>query len=204
MRALPNTRNSIKQKALRLFYPLLMKGSKWMGSSGAVLYNKEHKLFQTPINDLTVTLNTGVTVPLLQWKGKKLLLVNTASQCGYTAQYQELQELQERYADTLQVLAFPSNDFKNQEPESDAAIAQFCQLNFGVTFPLVTKSHVLKGTQQHPVYQWLTQPHKNGWNDKTPSWNFSKYLINEQGMLTHYFGPAVSPLGSDVAQAIDA
>src|SRR6476661_4863794 len=110
MEALPNKRNSIKQKALRLFYPLLMTGSKWMGSSGTVLCNKEPKLFQTPIYDLTVALNNGTTVPLRQWQGKKLLLVNTASQCGYTAQYQELQQLQERYANTLQVLAFPSND----------------------------------------------------------------------------------------------
>lgn len=204
MEASVNKKATLKQKLLRLFYPLLMKGSKRMGDRAVVLVNKEHKLFQTPIHDLTITLNTGATVTLRQWQGKKLLLVNTASQCGYTAQYSELQQLQERYAGTLQVIGFPSNDFKNQEPDSDAAIAQFCQLNFGVTFPLVTKSQVIKGTHQHPVYQWLTQPQQNGWNDKAPSWNFSKYLINEHGVLTHYFGSGISPLGPEVTQALDA
>jgi len=193
---------SFRQKALRFFYPLLMKGSKWAGNRAAVIENKEGQLFQTPIYDLTVTLNNGTVVPLRNWQGRKLLLVNTASDCGYTEQYRELQQLQNRYANKVQVLAFPSNDFKNQEPASDATIAQFCQQNFGVTFPLVTKSRVVKSTQQHPVYQWLTQPHKNGWNDKAPSWNFSKYLINEHGVLTHYFDPGVSPLSNEVVQAI--
>jgi len=181
-----------------------MKGSKRIGGQAIVLYNNGHQLFQTPIYDLPVTLNTGATVLLRQWRGKKLLLVNTASECGYTAQYGELQQLQDKYSTTLQVLGFPSNDFKNQEPGSDAAIAQFCQRNFGVTFPLVTKSQVTKGTHQHPVYLWLTQPQQNGWNDKAPSWNFSKYLVNEHGVLTHYFGPGVSPLGPEVAQALNA
>jgi glutathione peroxidase len=150
-----------------------------------------------------VPLNNGKTLPLQELKGKKLLLVNTASDCGYTPQYSELQQLQERFRDTLQVIGFPANDFKEQEKGSDAAIAQFCHVNFGVTFPLAKKSSVVKGPHQHPVYRWLTEREQNGWNDKAPGWNFSKYLVDEQGLLTHYFDPSVAPLGTEIIQAVE-
>lgn len=195
---------SIRQKALRLFYPLLTKVDNWTGRNTTVLQNKNTQLFQIPIYDLLVVLNDGTKTTLGQWRGKKILIVNTASDCGYTAQYAELQQLQNHYSGGLQVLGFPSNDFKNQEPDADAAIAAFCQRNFGVAFPLVQKSHVLPGLEQHPVYQWLTQPEKNGWNSQAPRWNFSKYLINEHGVLTYYFDPAVSPLSKIIATAVAA
>lgn len=194
---------SIRQNILRVFYPLLMKASKKLGRHASVLQNKTHQLFQTPIYDLTVVLNNSTTLPLEQWRGLKILIVNTASDCGYTDQYAELQQLQDRYPQTLRVLGVPSNDFKGQEPGTDAAIEQFCKRVYGLTFPLAQKSSVLTGTHQHPVYQWLTQPDKNGWNRQAPRWNFSKYLINEQGVLTHYFDPAVSPLSSKVRNAIE-
>lgn len=195
---------TIRQNILRALYPAVMKLTQWAGKKNDVLQNGSGELFKIPIYDLSVELNGGKRLSLGDLQGKKILLVNTASDCGYTAQYSELQQLQERYRGSLQVIGFPANDFKEQEKESDEAIAQFCQMNFGVTFPLVKKSSVVKGTAQHPVYQWLTQREKNGWNEREPSWNFSKYLVNEQGLLTHYFDPSVAPFSTDVIQAIKA
>lgn len=195
---------TLRQKVLRTLYPALMKMAQWTGKNAVVLHNRENKVFQTPIYNLSIAMNNGKMASLQEWQGKKLLVVNTASDCGYTPQYGELQQLQERYRETLQVIGFPANDFKDQETKNDAAIAQFCQVNFGVTFPLAKRSSVVKGTQQHPVFQWLTQRDKNGWNEKAPSWNFSKYLINETGVLTHYFDPSVPPLSKTVAEAIEA
>lgn len=136
-------------------------------------------------------------------KGKKVLIVNTASNCGYTHQYAELQELYRSHSDTLTIIGFPSNNFREQEKGSDEEIATFCQVNYGVTFPLAKKSDVLKGEGQNKVFEWLTNKQLNGWNEQEPSWNFSKYLINEQGLLTHYFDPAVSPLSTEVRQAVN-
>jgi glutathione peroxidase len=194
---------TLRQTALRAIYPWLMKLTKRLGKNAAVISNTTNQLFQIPIHSLTVPLNNGKTLPLQELKGRKLLLVNTASDCGYTAQYSELQQLQEQYQQKLQVIGFPANDFKEQEKGSDKAIAQFCQVYFGVTFPLAKKSSVVKGPQQHPVYRWLTEKKQNGWNDKAPSWNFSKYLVDEQGVLTHYFDPSVAPLGSEIIAAIE-
>ncbi len=193
----------IKRKMIAAFYPLLMKLMQRLGKNTLVLENKTGELFQTPIYTLPLLLNNGTETTVANWKGKKLLLVNTASDCGYTAQYAELQALQDRYKDKLQIIGFPANDFRQQEKGSDAAIAQFCQVNFGVTFPLAKRTSVVKGAQQNAVYQWLTQKDKNGWNDKAPGWNFSKYLVNENGNLTHYFDPAISPLGPEIIQAIE-
>jgi len=102
----------------------------------------------------------------------------------------------------LEIIAFPANDFKEQEKGPDEAIAAFCSINYGVSFPLVKKSIVIKGVAQHPVFRWLTDKGLNGWNDKPPSWNFAKYLVNEEGVLTHYFEPAVSPLSDAVRKAV--
>jgi len=100
------------------------------------------------------------------------------------------------------IIGFPANDFKEQEKGSDEEIAQFCKLNYGVDFPLAKKGTVIKGNNQQRVFQWLSDKSKNGWNDKQPSWNFSKYLINEQGILMNYFDPAISPLSGEVKKAI--
>lgn len=151
---------------------------------------------------LTLQRNDGTPVPLSQYKGRKILVVNTASDCGYTPQYKELQELYAQNQDRLVVIGFPANDFKEQEKGGDAAIAQFCQLNFGVSFPLAKKSSVVKGPQQNPVFAWLSHKELNGWNDQQPSWNFSKYIIDENGVLTHYFDPSISPMSREVRTAI--
>jgi glutathione peroxidase len=191
-----------RQKALSAVYPVLMKLTRWLGKNAKVVKSPQPTPPPKPVYDLSVTLNNGTPLPLSSLQGKKILLVNTASNCGYTAQYAELQQLQKAHEKELVVIGFPANDFKEQEKGGDEAIAQFCQVNFGVTFPLAKKSSVLPGGNQHPLYRWLTNPAQNGWNSQPPSWNFSKYLLNEKGELTHYFDPSVSPLGSEVKGAL--
>ncbi|MGI4872411.1 MAG: glutathione peroxidase [Janthinobacterium lividum] len=188
---------SFKQKILKAIYPLIMRLSK-SSSRGKVLENKQRAAAPASFYDLASQLNSGQDLPFAQLKGKKVLLVNTASNCGYTNQYTELQQLAERFPDELVVLGFPANDFAEQEKDDDQTINHFCQVNFGVSFPLMKKSVVVKQDAQNAVYQWLTNARQNGWNEQAPDWNFSKYLISADGQLTHYFGPAVSPLSEEV------
>lgn len=192
-----------RQRILKLVYPLLIWARQRRGSK-AHLQNRQGVVPPVSFYALSAVLNSGETLPFATLKGKKVLLVNTASDCGYTAQYAELQTLHRHAKEMLVILAFPSNDFKKQEKGSDAAIARFCSAHYGVRFPLVQKSVVLKNGQQHPVYRWLTRPELNGWNHQPPAWNFAKYLVNEEGILTHYFDPAVSPVSDAVRQAIEA
>lgn len=182
-----------RQSILQKLYPLLMKAGKWLGIKSAVKTNAERTRAFVSFYDLNAVANNGSLVTFDRFKGKKVLIVNIASNCGYTAQLSELQELHQRYKD-LVIIGFPANDFKEQEKGTDAEIASFCSLNYGVQFMLMKKSAVIKTPRQNKVFQWLSDKHKNGWNDQAPEWNFSKYLVNAQGMLTHYFGPAVSPL----------
>lgn len=156
------------------------------------------------VYELSILLNDGALFPFESLKGRKILIVNTASDCGYTNQYADLQELYESQKEQLQIIAFPSNDFKEQEKGTDEEIAQFCQLNFGVSFPITKKSVVINSSNQNKIFQWLTQKEQNGWNEQQPTWNFSKYLINEKGFLTHYFGPAMSPLDPEVIKAVNS
>jgi glutathione peroxidase len=149
------------------------------------------------------TLNNGTGFDFGQLKGKKVMLVNTASDCGYTGQYDDLQKLSEQYKDKLVVLGFPANDFKEQEKGTDEEIAQFCKINFGVDFPLMKKSSVKKGDDQNKVFQWLTDPAKNGWNKQQPSWNFCKYMVDEEGRLTHYFASTIEPLSKEITKVIN-
>ena len=144
------------------------------------------------------------SIPLsaLMLKGKKLLLVNTASACGYTGQYAELEELYKKYKDQLVIIGFPANDFKQQEQKNDEEIAEFCKVNYGVTFLLAKKSSVIKGAEQHPVFAWLSDAGKNGWNDEEPTWNFCKYLVDEEGILKAFFPQTVSPLDKSVVQLL--
>jgi glutathione peroxidase len=101
------------------------------------------------------------------------------------------------------IVGFPANDFKAQEKGSNEQIASFCKKNYGVEFPIAAKSSVVKGKEQHPVFAWLSDPAKNGWNKEAPAWNFSKYIIDEQGRLIGYFDPGVSPLGKDFLKALN-
>ena len=151
---------------------------------------------------LQAVLNNGAAFAFDKLKGRKILLVNTASDCGYTAQYAELEQLSRQFNNVLEIIAFPTNDFKEQEKGTDEEIETFCKMNYGITFPIMQKSTVLKWVEQNKIFEWLTNKDKNGWNDKDPSWNFSKYLVNEEGVLTHYFDPAVSPMDEEVKNAI--
>jgi glutathione peroxidase len=192
---------SYRQKVMKAIYPALMWFNKLKGGQTKLQETKE--LPPVPFHDLGLTLNNGDTLSLASAKGKKVLLVNTASACGYTNQYAELQQLWEQYRDRLLVIGFPANDFKEQEKGDDEEIAQFCQLNFGVNFPLSKKTTVIPGDQQHPVYEWLTDKSRNGWNEQAPGWNFSKYLVDEEGRLLGYFEAGVSPLSETIKELIE-
>lgn len=152
---------------------------------------------------LAMVANDGTSIPFSTFRGKKVMVVNTASECGYTAQYAELQMLYEQYREQLVVLGFPSNDFGEQEKGDDAEIANFCYLNYGISFPLAKKSSVVKGPVQDDVYEWLTNKKENGWNEQAPVWNFSKYLVDEHGLLIHFFEPSISPLSAEVLDLLN-
>ena len=139
----------------------------------------------------------GKEIDFNTYKGKKVLIVNTASECGFTPQYNELQELHEKHGDKITVLGFPANDFGAQEPGSNENVAAFCSKNFGVTFQLFEKSNVL-GENQNPLYKWLCNKNQNGWNEAKPTWNFFKYLIDENGELIKAITPAVSPMSDEI------
>lgn len=175
-----------------------MKAGKWFGLKAGIEQNKDLKKPIKEFYSLTATSNNGIIVNFNNYRGKKVLLVNTASDCGYTNQFHELKTLHELYLGRLIILGFPANDFMEQEKGTDLEIASFCLATFGIQFMLMKKSKVVKGEDQNEVYKWLTNKTLNGWNDKAPEWNFSKYLINEEGILTHYFGPGISPLSDDV------
>ena len=145
---------------------------------------------------------TGETISLADYKGKKILIVNTASKCGNTPQYADLQKLHETYGGELVILGFPANNFAGQEPGSNAEIATFCKENYGVTFQMFEKVSVL-GDDQDPLYRWLTDKNLNGWNEEEPNWNFSKYLINENGELVNYFAASVNPMGEEILAVVN-
>ena len=146
-------------------------------------------------------LTGGTTVDFSQYKGKKLVILNTASKCGYTSQYTDWEKFYEQHGSKVVVLGFPANNFGGQEPGTETEIAAFCQKNYGVTFPMFAKIDVT-GAGQHPLYKWLSDKALNGWNDKAPSWNFCKYVISEDGKLTHFFASGVKPTDAEFKKAV--
>lgn len=146
------------------------------------------------LHDFSVTDINGNEYALSSLKGKKVLVVNTASECGLTPQYAQLQELHENFGgENFEIIGFPSNDFAGQEPGSESEIASFCQKNYGVTFPMMAKVNV-KGAEISPVYNWLTRASENGVSDYEVKWNFHKFLVDEQGKLVRDVAPQTSPL----------
>jgi glutathione peroxidase len=141
----------------------------------------------------------GNIIDFKQFKGKKLLLVNVASKCGFTPQYEDLQKLQEQYKDKLTVIGLPCNQFKEQEPGTNAEIKEFCSLNYGVTF-LITEKIDVKGESQHPIYQWLTDKSKNGFKDSSVKWNFQKYLLDEEGRMIDFYYSITKPLSDSIVK----
>ena len=183
---------TLRQKLLKRLYPLIMKFSQ-KGEKGKVSLKATTVSAIIHSEGLQIDFSNGEILKLKELKGKKVLLVNTASDCGYTGQFEELQQVQNLYKDSLIVVGFPANDFLEQEKGADSNILNFCQVNYGVTFPIAQKSVVIKNADQNVIFEWLSNPAKNGWNDQAPVWNFSKYLLNENGELLGYFGPAISP-----------
>ena len=153
--------------------------------------------------DQTVISLEGEPVDLSQFRGRPMLIVNTASKCGYTPQYEGLQELYDRYRERgLVVLGFPSNDFSNQEPGDAEEIANFCRLNYGVTFPMMAKVHT-KGPDQAPIYQMLTTESAEEFRGEV-QWNFTKFLVDGDGRVVARFDSAVEPLDPQITAAVEA
>ena len=158
-------------------------------------------LASTSFFDLSAQTIDGKTVSMNEYKGKYILVINTASKCGYTSQYKDLEKLYQQYKDRLVILGFPSNDFLWQEPGSNEKIKTFCEVNYKITFPMFAKISV-KGKDKHPLYEWLTDPKLNGWNSTKPGWNFNKYLIDKEGKLIAHFGSKVEPLSQEITSLL--
>lgn len=163
----------------------------------------ENMLMEKSFYDFKMKDIDGNEVDFDQYRGKKVLVVNVASNCGYTPQYAELQELNEKHGDEVAILGFPANNFGGQEPGTKEDIKQFCTENYGVTFRMFDKISV-KGADKHPLYRWLSDKDMNGWNDKEPSWNFCKYFIDEKGELKRFFPSSVSPMDDEIIDLIQS
>jgi len=157
---------------------------------------------QKSIYDFKVENIDGEEFDFSKLKGKKVLIVNVASKCGLTPQYEKLQELYDEYRDrNFEIIAFPANNFAGQEPGSNKEIKEFCSINFNITFPIMAKVSV-KGNDIAPIYKWLTQKDENGFLDSEVSWNFQKFLINEKGELVKSIAPKTSPKDREITQWI--
>jgi glutathione peroxidase len=194
---------STRQNVLKSFYPVLTSVTRFFGVNSKVVLPKTVSEPVTSVYAIPFELINGDTADLSGYRGKKIVVVNTASDCGYTGQYEELQKLYAQRKDDIVIIGFPANDFKQQEKGSNEEIASFCKKNYGVDFPLAMKTTVIKSADQHPIFKWLSDQKQNGWNEQAPSWNFSKYVIDEQGKLIGYFDPGVSPLGSDFTKVLN-
>ncbi len=154
------------------------------------------------IYDFKVDGLTGGTIDFSDFKGKKILIVNTASECGFTPQYEDLEKLYEKYKGKLVIVGFPANNFMHQEPGSNEEIAGFCKKNYGVTFPMAAKISV-KGDDKAPIYHWLTEKQYNNYQNTDVRWNFQKYLINEKGELVAVFYSRTKPMSDEIIKAIE-
>lgn len=155
------------------------------------------------IYDFTIeALNSDEVIDFASFRGKKLLIVNVASKCGFTYQYEDLEKLYRKYKEELVIIGMPCNQFLMQEPGSEEKIAQFCSTTYGVTFPMTTKINV-KGKDQHPIYQWLTTKDLNGKGDYKVSWNFNKFLLDENGNLLEHFNSKVKPLDDEIVKYLE-
>ncbi len=155
------------------------------------------------IHQLKVPAIEGGEIDFSQFKGKKILIVNTASECGFTPQLAQLQELYDNFREHLIVVGFPSNNFQGQEPGSDEQIAEFCQLRYGVTFPLAAKSDVI-GQHINPIFKWLTSQNINSGLNKTVTWNFQRFLLDETGKLIAVFPTEMEPLDEKIMTLLNS
>ncbi|MBS1668927.1 MAG: glutathione peroxidase [Bacteroidetes bacterium] len=192
-----------KQKIIKALYPAILWASQLKNKSKRMQVNQKKIVPISSIYDLSVNLNNGDTILLENLKGKKILFVNTASECGFTPQYDGLEALSNEYKEKLIIIGFPANDFGEQEKGTDQQIAAFCKLNFGVSFPLAKKSSVIKSAEQNSIFKWLSDESLNGWNQQAPTWNFCKYLVSERGELMGFFDSSVSPNSEEIKNAIN-
>jgi glutathione peroxidase len=161
--------------------------------------SKKEKMTGTSLYDVNINALDGKPIDLSLFKGKNLLFVNVASECGFTNQYKDLQKLSDAYPDTLVVIGSPCNQFGKQEPGDASQIQTFCERNFGVTFLLTEKIDV-KGSKQHPLYKWLTEKDLNGKKSSSVKWNFQKYLVNKDGKLVDYYFSITKPMSSKITK----
>jgi glutathione peroxidase len=158
--------------------------------------NAQKSIYDIAINDIA-----GNPIDLNEFKGKHVLFVNVASECGFTPQYAGLEELHQQYKNDLIVIGLPCNQFGGQEPEAEKEIQQFCTKNFGVTFLLTEKIEV-KGDEKHPLYNWLTDKKINGKSSSTVKWNFQKYIVDEKGEFVNYFYSTTKPLSPKITSIV--
>ncbi|MBT3386245.1 MAG: glutathione peroxidase [Prolixibacteraceae bacterium] len=150
------------------------------------------------LHDLKATTINGEIFDFVSLKGKKVLIVNTASECALTPQFKKLQELYEEYGgDDFEIIGFPCNDFGRQEPSDNNQILEFCTNKYGVTFPMMEKIFI-KGENKHPVYKWLTNSKENGTLDAEVKWNFQKFMVDEKGIVVDFVAPITSPSGKKI------
>jgi glutathione peroxidase len=162
----------------------------------------QDKKIPASIYEFTVKALDGSDINFADFKGKKILIVNTASKCGFTPQYEDLEKLYQTYKDKLVIVGFPSNNFLFQEPGTNEEIATFCKKNYGVSFPMAEKIAV-KGKNMAPIYKWLTNKDYNKLKNSSVSWNFQKYLIDENGNLIEVFSPKTNPQAQEIIDAIE-
>ena len=158
--------------------------------------NAQESIYDVAINDIS-----GNSIDLSEFKGKHILFVNVASECGFTPQYAGLEELHQQFKEGLVVIGLPCNQFGGQEPEAEKEIQQFCTKNFGVTFLLTEKIEV-KGDEKHPLYSWLTDKKINGKSSSTVKWNFQKYIVDEKGDFVNYFYSTTKPLSPKITSIV--
>ncbi len=184
-----------------------------LGLAVGLLFGCYNRIIEKPTSELMdnrpniygfkVTDLQGSEFDFSSLKGKKIMIVNTASKCGLTPQYKELQALYEKYKhQNFVIVGFPANDFMSQEPGTNEEIAEFCEINYGVTFPMMSKISV-KGEEIAPIYQFLTQESENGFADSKVEWNFQKYLLNEKGQLEKVVGPRITPTDKEIVDWIE-
>jgi glutathione peroxidase len=171
----------------------------WAGTT----FKKENSttMSKGSIYDFKLKTIDGEEISLSKFKGKKMLLINVASECGYTPQYKNLQALHQQYGSKLVLIGFPANNFGKQEPGTNTEIKSFCTKNYGVTFLMMDKISVT-GSDAHPLYKWLSSKADNGVCENAPNWNFCKYLIDEKGNIIKFFPSKVDPLSSEITSLL--
>jgi glutathione peroxidase len=167
-------------------------------------FSKSQSKIQYPLSsiyDIKINSLSGEPVKLSEFNGKNILFVNTASECGFTSQYEDLQKLHETYKDNLIIIGLPCNQFGGQEPGNANQIQNFCQVKYGVEF-LMTEKIDVKGAKQHELYKWLTNKDLNGNKSSSVKWNFQKYLVDEQGRFVDYYLSMTKPMSSKITQHV--